>query len=113
MRLSDLPKVTEQISDTSENEPRRPDSFTLPTGKMHMEWKGQSAFGRSWMDQATVEKGNTHRRLFRRHKNNKKAKQNPTFLESGKVCLILGTQARTNRRQCLKVAKSIVYRQEV
>lgn len=32
MRLSDLPKVTEQISDTSEHEPRRSNSFALCKG---------------------------------------------------------------------------------
>jgi len=32
VRLSDLPKVTEQISDTSEHEPRRSNSFALCKG---------------------------------------------------------------------------------
>lgn len=68
------------------------------------------------MDQATAEKWNTQRRLKRaqeEEKQNKKTKKPTTFLESGRVCSFLGTQARTNRRQCLKAAKGIVYWQEV
>lgn len=79
-----------------------------------MECESQSAFGRSWMDQATAEKRKTQRRLKRaQEKHQKPPKQAPTFLESGRACLFLGTQARTNRRQRLKAAKSIVYWQKV
>lgn len=35
MRLSDLPKVTEQIRDTSESEPTRPDSFAQERKDAH------------------------------------------------------------------------------
>jgi len=62
VRLSDLPKVTEQISDTSESEPRRHHSFVLSTGKERCTWnEGQSALGRRWMDQATAEKWHTQK----------------------------------------------------
>lgn len=69
--------------------------------------QGQPAEGAAWI--RPQHRGATLRRMRRTQA------QKATILESGKACLLSGTQARMKRRkrQCLKAAKSIVYWQEI
>lgn len=94
-----LAQSNREISDSSDNEPGRPGSLVQD----RHEWNRVSPLPKELHGSGTAERRNT--------RNKNKA----AILESGKACLLAGTQARIKRRkrQCLKAAKSIVYWQEV